>query len=198
MPRSDQAARRAELLDAADRVIVRKGPDASMAAIAAEAGITKPILYRHFGDKGGLYRALAERYVGPVVEAVRDALASPGDRRARTAATVDAYVAFIDANPQVYRFLMHRAFVEDPEAHTAVSAFVRRIGDEVASVLREDFALTVEQDRAAQAWGHALVGMVQVASDWWLADRTMSREAFVQHVVALLWDGLGHLEPAGE
>ena len=40
-----------------------------MNVIAAEAGITKPILYRHFGDKGGLYRALAERHqIPPSVE----------------------------------------------------------------------------------------------------------------------------------
>ncbi|BFO19525.1 hypothetical protein SHKM778_59130 [Streptomyces sp. KM77-8] len=43
--------RRRELLEAADRVVLRDGPGASMNAIAAEAGITKPILYRHFGDK---------------------------------------------------------------------------------------------------------------------------------------------------
>lgn len=54
--------RRRELLEAADRVVLRDGPQASMNAIAAEAGITKPILYRHFGDKSGLYAALAKRH----------------------------------------------------------------------------------------------------------------------------------------
>lgn len=48
--------RRRELLEAADRVVLRDGPQASMNAIAAEAGITKPILYRHFGDKGDFTR----------------------------------------------------------------------------------------------------------------------------------------------
>lgn len=47
-----------ELLDAADQVIRRDGPSVSMEVIAAD---TKPILYRHFGDKGGLYTALAVR-----------------------------------------------------------------------------------------------------------------------------------------
>lgn len=195
-PTADRVERRAELLDAADRVIMAKGPDASMSAIAAEAGITKPILYRHFGDKASLYEALAERYVRPVIDAVRGALVGPGDRRTRTGATVDAYVSFIEANPQVYRFLMHRAYVEEPRAHSAVSAFVYRLGDEIGDVLRDEFALDPEQHCAAKAWGHALVGMVQVASDWWLVQRPMSREAFVEHLVALLWDGLGHLEPS--
>ena len=168
-----------------------------MTAIAAEAGITKPILYRHFGDKGGLYRALAERYVQPVVDAVRATLGAPGDRRERAAATVDAYLAFIEANPQIYRFLMHRAYVEDAAAHSVVSEFVRRIGAAIAQTLRDEFALTPQQEQAAEAWGHALVGMMQVASDWWLATRPMPREAFVEHMVGLLWDGLGNLELAG-
>src|ERR671939_42161 len=73
--------RRQELLDAADRVIMRDGPEASMNAIAAEAGITKPILYRHFGDKGGLYRALAVRHTDALLATLRAALDLPNDRR---------------------------------------------------------------------------------------------------------------------
>lgn len=69
--------RRRELLEAADRVVLRDGPQASMNAIAAEAGITKPILYRHFGDKGGLYRALAKRHTDALLSALRAALDAP-------------------------------------------------------------------------------------------------------------------------
>ena len=68
--------RREELLDAADRVISRLGPQASMDEIASEAGITKPILYRHFGDKDGLHQALAARYVDALMSALRAAEAS--------------------------------------------------------------------------------------------------------------------------
>src|SRR6185503_19473544 len=61
--RRDRVARRDELLAAADRAVRELGPEASMDAIAAEAGITKPIVYRYFGDKDDLYAALAERYL---------------------------------------------------------------------------------------------------------------------------------------
>lgn len=69
--------RRTELLEAAERVVLRDGPEASMNAIAAEAGITKPILYRHFGDKSGLYRALAKRHTDALLATLRTALDSP-------------------------------------------------------------------------------------------------------------------------
>lgn len=105
--RTAAESRRRELLEAADRVVLRDGPGASMNAIAAEAGITKPILYRHFGDKGGLYRALAKRHTDALLIALRAALDAPAERRQRVESTLDTYLAAIEARPQVYRFLMH-------------------------------------------------------------------------------------------
>ena len=75
--------RRHQLLDAADRVIRRRGAGASMDEIATEAGISKPILYRHFGDKDGLHRALAERYVEALLSELRAARVA-GDEFALT------------------------------------------------------------------------------------------------------------------
>jgi AcrR family transcriptional regulator len=190
-----RAARRTELLDAADRVITAKGPDASMRAIAAAAGITKPVLYRYFGDKGGLYRALADRYLGPLVGAVRQALTGPVDAQGRTRATVDAYLSFIESQPQVYRFLVHRALVEQPEAHTAVSDAIRRLGDEVGRALREELDLSGTAADAATALGHGIVGMVHVAGDWWLEHRSLSRDELAAALTALLVGGLLQLDP---
>lgn len=195
---SPRERRRRELLDAADQVIRRDGPSASMDAIAAEAGITKPILYRHFGDKGELYRLLAARYVEPVMGALLPALSQPADARTRLAAAVDVYLAFIEAEPQTYRFLMHRALGEQQQAHATVSDFILRVGREVAVTIAEELD-RIGLDRApAQAWGHGLVGMVQVAGDWWLQQGTMSREEFVDHLVALAWDGLSVLGGSGD
>jgi AcrR family transcriptional regulator len=188
--------RRAELLDAADRVISRHGPDASMSAIAAEAGITKPILYRHFGDKGGLYRALAERYVAPLREQLQHSIRSAPTRYDRLVAAIDTYLRFIEHYPQTYSFLMHRALAEQPEAHTTVAAFIRVIGREVAGVLRTEYARSVDVVEGADAWGHGIVGMVQVAGDWWLEERTVTREQMVDSLARLLWSGLAVYDAA--
>jgi AcrR family transcriptional regulator len=191
---ADRAVRRAELLDAADRVISVAGPEASMRTIAAGAGITKPILYRYFGDKGGLFAALADRYLEPLVAAVRAALAGADDSQ-RIRATVAAYLGFIEDNPQIYRFLMQRALPERPEAAMAVSAAVRRLGLEVAAVLREEFRLEGQAAVGAEAVAHGIVGMVHVAGDWWLADRRLSRAELVEHLTVLLGGGLDALQP---
>ncbi|MEU3959775.1 TetR family transcriptional regulator [Streptomyces buecherae] len=194
--------RRRELLEAADRVVLRDGPGASMNAIAAEAGITKPILYRHFGDKGGLYRALAVRHTDALLAALRAALDAPAQRRARVEATLDTYLAAIEARPQVYRFLMHPADDQSegqPEQGFDVgrhaAPLLRRLGEELAQVVAERVDLGPDGAEKARVWGHGIVGMMHAAGDWWLRDRPCPREQLVSHLTDLLW---GRLAEAGD
>jgi AcrR family transcriptional regulator len=183
------ADRRQQLLDAADRVVQREGPDASMNVIAAEAGITKPILYRHFGDKGGLYRALAGRHIETLLERLRQALVTRGGLEARTRATIDAYLAVIEEHPEIYRFLMHRAAVEEPDVRGQVEGFVRRCGDELAAGIRAEPGLSHVSAQRALVWAHGIAGMVQGTGDWWLAQVDVSREQVVDELSTLLLRG---------
>ncbi|MCH5674473.1 TetR family transcriptional regulator [Streptomyces gilvus] len=192
--------RRRELLEAADRVVLRDGPQASMNAIAAEAGITKPILYRHFGDKGGLYAALAKRHTDALLDSLRAALDAPAERRERVEATLDTYLAAIEARPQVYRFLMHPA-----EGGTATeqgfdvgkhsAPLLRRMGEELAQVIEDRLDLGPESQQLARVWGHGIVGMMHAAGDWWLGERPCSRAELVRCLADLLW---GRLAAAGD
>ncbi|MEV3988311.1 TetR family transcriptional regulator [Streptomyces sp. NPDC049837] len=194
--------RRRELLEAADRVVLRDGPQASMNAIAAEAGITKPILYRHFGDKGGLYRALAKRHTDALLSALRAALDAPADRRERVEATLDTYLAAIEARPQVYRFLMH------PSEETATgqqseqgfdigrhsAPVLRRMGEELAQVIAERVDLGPGSEAMARVWGHGIVGMMHAAGDWWLGERPCTRAELVRGLADLLWGRLEQVD----
>ncbi|MFG2222350.1 TetR family transcriptional regulator [Streptomyces sp. NPDC048644] len=187
--------RKRELLEAAERIVLRDGPGASMNAIAAEAGITKPILYRHFGDKGGLYRALAVRHTNALLAGLRAALDAPVLRRDRVESTLDTYLVAIETRPQVYRFLMHPADEENPAEsgfdvgrHSA--PLLRRLGEELAEVIRERLDLGPEGEEKARVWGHGIVGMMHAAGDWWLRERPCSREQLVQHLTDLLWGQL--------
>ncbi|MBW3639559.1 MAG: TetR/AcrR family transcriptional regulator [Actinobacteria bacterium] len=180
----DRAARREALLDAADRIICRDGPAASMVSIAGEAGITKPILYRHFGDKSGLYAALTDRYTGRLLDNLRAALGAGTDRRDRVERTIDAYLSAIEAEPEVYRFLLHSD--EAVLAHSQVRSFTRRLADLLADGIALE--LGVPPARAA-AWAHGIVGMVQSTGDWWLENQTVSRRELVAELSALLFGG---------
>lgn len=197
---SRREARREELLDAADRAIRREGPTVSMDEIAAEAGVTKPILYRHFGDKAGLSRALAERYLELLIERLNKALARENDPAGRIAATIDAYLALVDSEPEIYRFVIQETIAEltetlaeRREGGTASSSFLGGVAAEVTQILRREAALLGADAEHAEEWAHGIVGMVHLAGDWWLQRRHMPRRQLVESLTALLLGGLGSL-----
>lgn len=169
--------RRRAILDAADHVIQRDGPEASMLAIATEAGISKPILYRHFGDKSGLYRALARRHVDPLMETVRAEFHGSASLEVRARATVAAYLGMIRANLNLYRFLMHRATGEDPRTRGDVGMMVRRLGEELAELLSSEGH--VPDPVRSTLVAHAVVGMVRAAGEWWLDHPEVDAETVV-------------------
>jgi AcrR family transcriptional regulator len=76
-----RAARREELLDAAIRCIRGEGPGISMERIAAEAGVTKPILYRHFRHRADLEDAIALRFTDAIGKELREVMGRTGEPR---------------------------------------------------------------------------------------------------------------------
>ena len=186
--------RRAQLLAAADKAVSEYGGAVSVAAIAAEAGITKPVLYRHFGDKAGLYRALAELHTEELIEDLRAALATRGGLRPRVAATIDAYLAAIERRPDVYRFVVHQAAVEEPAVAGYVALVQRRLASELATGLRLQLGLSEGAVRA-DIWANGIVGMVRASGDWWLEHPSVSRQALVDELTDLLMGELDALRP---
>ena len=186
-PVMGRPVRREALLDAADRLMQRDGPAVSMSSIAAEAGISKPILYRHFGDKGGLYAALAERHTDRLLTTLQAALAAGGSARERVSRTIDAYLRTIEAEPQVYRFLLHSAEAADaPAARGQVRTFLERLSVLLSVGISMELRLPTGSVRP-EAWARAIVGMVQGAGDWWIQTGAGGREELVGELVDLLW-----------
>ncbi len=180
-------ARRLELLEAAIEVIRREGPTASMDEIAAQAGITKPIVYRYFGDRAGLYQAVAERYCADLTGRFQNAV-SATDVHTRLLAAIDAYLAFVEDDPQVHQFLLHPQHATRP-----AGTFGHHVGEAIADLLRQRLRDAGRDPEGAGPWGHAIGGIMQAASTWWLVHPEAPRAALVDHVSTLLWDGLERL-----
>jgi AcrR family transcriptional regulator len=182
--------RRRELLDAADRVVHRSGAGFSMDEIATEAGITKPVVYRHFGDKDGLHEALTERYVDELKQALRPAIETD-DPRSRLAATIDAYLAYVERQPDRYRFLLTAA--EQPRTGQLVAEFRREHIGGCA------FTSPRKLDRAgldpgfAEPWAQCVSGMIRAAGASWLERRSIPRARLVEYLTTVLWEGFGAL-----
>ncbi|HYY79220.1 MAG TPA: TetR/AcrR family transcriptional regulator [Actinomycetes bacterium] len=189
-------ARRLEFLEAAIEVIRSEGPGASMDQVAAKIGVTKPVVYRYFGDRGGMYRAVAERYCGELRNKFRGAMSTTADLRAVVVVAVDAYLELVERDPQVHRFLVQPQPPGRGGDAPAVTPFTWHVAAEIVDALRLRLEAAALDPDVAEPWGHGLVGMVQAAAGWWVDHRTMPRTRLVEHLVTLLWVGLGNATDA--
>jgi AcrR family transcriptional regulator len=186
-PRRDRGERRGELLDAAERAIRRVGPKASMDEIAAEAGITKPILYSHFGDKAGLIKALTGRVAEQLNSAVSEALSGSGEPSEVVTSTIAAFCSFIESEPELYRFLVQTA---KHESDLSGPRLMSDIGSQIAVTLGSGLRRAGADSGAAEPWAYAIVGMTFAGAGWWLERRSMSKDDLVGYLSQLLWSGL--------
>jgi AcrR family transcriptional regulator len=182
--------RREELLDVADRVIQARGTSVSMDEIASEAGITKPVLYRHFGDKDGLYEALTRRYVDDLTHSLRPAVATD-DPRSRLTAAIDAYLSYVEREPERYRFLLHAG--EQPRTAPIVADFRRKHIGNCAFTAVENLEKAGLDPGFAEPWAQCVNGMVRAAGSSWLESRSLPRGLLVKYLTTILWDGYGAL-----
>jgi AcrR family transcriptional regulator len=191
--RARRERRREELLDVADRVIQRRGVAVSMDEIASEAGITKPVLYRHFGDKDGLYQALTERYVDELKTALKPAIKA-SEPRDRLAAAIDAYLAYVEREPERYRFLLHAS--ERPRTAGIVADFRRRHIAECAFTAEDNLRRAGIDPGFAEPWAQCVSGMIRAAGTSWLEARSLPRDRLVDYLTTILWEGFSSLRRA--
>ena len=201
-----RAERRESLVDATIRAIRRHGATVGMDDIAAEAGTSKTVIYRHFDDKAGLYRAVAQRIDARVVRNVGAALlasnasvSSLAQARTLIASTVDAYLSLVESDTEVYRFVVNRPLVDRPLTDDPVEGTAGQVADQLTDhltrALRGSLVDHEEADdtlhRRARVWAVALVGSVQaVADDWLAASDRLPRDQLVETLTDLTWRGL--------
>ena len=164
---------------------------ASMDAIAREAGITKPIVYKHFGDRSGLADALATEFIDSLLAEIGSALGREAEPQDILRTTVDAYLSFVERDPQIYRFVAREALAGPADGSDAMSGVIREISRQVAVLLGEQLRTAGLDSGPAEPWAFGIVGMVHLAGDWWVERRTMPRERLVDYLAGLLWHGMG-------
>lgn len=161
-----------------------------MDELAAEAGITKPILYSHFGDRAGLAAALAERTSNEVIAAVNGALqsaAASGSPRAVARAGITAFCDFVDRDPNIYRFLVQNTFVD---ANPMSSRLLTEIASRIAKLLGRALRDADADSGAAELWAFGMVGLAFAGAEWWLDRQMMPKHDLVEYLTELVWSGL--------
>ena len=186
-------ARREQLVDATIAAVGRHGAGVGMEEIATAAGTSKTVVYRHFADRTELHVAVCSRVAASLTGRLREAMENTGEPRQMVAAAVETYLAFLEADPELYRFVVQAPDRPGGQPGDAdpIANLSHLVGDQAAALV----AVTLEQagrdPAAALPWGHGLVGLVRSAADWWLqADRPMPRVELAAHLTDLAWAGL--------
>lgn len=186
------AERRAQILDVGRGVFAERAFElASMDDIAQRAGISKPILYEHFGSKEGLYAAIVEREMEDLVARVSSALSS-GTSRERWNQAVVAFVDYVETQPAGFEVLTREA--PSGVGRRGLTRVIDQLAERVGDALRAGFQRAGFPKHLVPLYSTALLGMVTQVGLWWAeGGRKVRRDEVVRHVAALGWFGLRHL-----
>lgn len=108
--RMPATARRAQLLDTAKALAGARGLHAvTIEAVARGAGVTRPIVYDHFGDLSGLLDAMLAREGTRALEQLTDAIsaeAAASNLRDALRSALRSYLAAVRADPVTWRLVL--------------------------------------------------------------------------------------------
>ncbi len=195
--REHRQARRAEFIEATICAIQAHVPNVGMDEVAAEAGVTKPVIYRHFTDKADLYLAVSQRATEMLLERVIPALGQDGSPNERIRRVIDAYLGTIEEYPDLYRFTIRRTFADRQVDQDPATATEVLIANSLAILLGDYMRALGLDSGAAEPLSYALVGAVENAGEWWLERRSMSRESLTEYLAKVIWYAIDGFTKAG-
>ena len=122
--RRDRAAREREILEAAERIFGERGyQGTSMDDVAAQVGVSKPLIYQYYGSKDGLFLACLTRLRAQLLETVADAVMAARDPEDALYAGFVAWFQFLDDHPQAWSVLIDEGMLStNPSAGPATAA----------------------------------------------------------------------------
>lgn len=184
--------RREQLLDIGRTLFAERGFEGtSVEEIAAKAGVSKPVVYEHFGGKEGLYAVVVDREMQQLLHMVTGALTG-GHPRELLEQAAFALLDYIEQYTDGFRIL-----VRDSPVAQSTGTFASLISDiatQVEDILGTEFQNRGFDPELAPLYAQALVGMVALTGQWWLNARTPRKAEVAAHLVNLAWHGLQSLE----
>ncbi|GGP59661.1 TetR family transcriptional regulator [Saccharothrix coeruleofusca] len=184
--------RREQLLDVARALFAEKGFEVtSVEEIAHRAGVSKPVVYEHFGGKEGIYAVVVDREMQSLMDQIVNAL-SGGHPRELLEQAACALLDYIEGSTDGFRILVR----DSPVASSTgtFSSLLNDIASQVESILGLHFSRQGYDRRLAALYSQALVGMVALTGQWWLEVRKPKKDEVAAHLVNLAWKGLSHMD----
>ncbi len=190
------ADRRAAILEAALEVFSERGfGEAALEDVAAQGGISKALIYEHFGSKRELQKVLLDTYMHDLIENVVGAIADATTDEERLRAGIDAFLRFSAERPATLMLLTRN--VSDPVA----GEMIDRLREEAASALASIMVQNVPEPEPGDLDLEATVALVarmisggiQSMAGWWADHPEIPQERVLEVAMGVHWIGLERL-----
>ncbi|UEA59877.1 TetR/AcrR family transcriptional regulator [Gordonia otitidis] len=191
------AQRRLQLIEVARGLFAERGFEGtSIEEIAQRAGVSKPIVYEHFGGKEGLYAVVVDREMETLLEMVTSSL-TKNRSLYRIQQVALALLTYMEERTDGFRILV-RGDSASASDNATYGSLLNDAISQVEHILAGDFERRGFDPKLAPLYAQALVGMVSVTAQWWLDVREPPKEVVAAHLVNLCWNGLTRLDPDPE
>jgi AcrR family transcriptional regulator len=164
-PKGDGHLRRAEILEAAERIFVAQGYEgATIRKIADEVGVSSTALYMHFPDKGCILVEICKTTIMQLLTRNAEIAAKPMDPVNRVSQMLDSYMRWGLEHPNAYQLVFSSVRPVSEVLGDSLADLSARCYDIFSGVVREiaaDGRLRAgDADSAAQVLWSACHGMV--------------------------------------
>lgn len=168
VPRAD---REQQILDAASSVFGAEGfAGTSVAAVAARAGISKPLIYNYFGSKEGLFTACLHRNGSLLADEIERVARGDATGIERGLLTLEGIFTTLEPQPSIWRLFFDQTAPADGEIQKALEGYTRRITLLAEEGVGELLTLAGDEDaRDISALTAVWMSIVDALVNWWLA-----------------------------
>ena len=161
--------------------------ETSMSALAAEAGVTKPVLYQHFASKHDLFAEVLAETGDRLMRAIEASEVEETPRR-RVEAGFRSFFRFFEEQPAAFNVLYGTSVAVDPDFRKDA----RRVRDTFAEYLT-GLIRTVDHG-SALAMAAGINGLSEgMIRHWMHGDDPRSAEEMAALAARLAWGGLESL-----
>jgi AcrR family transcriptional regulator len=189
-PARPPAERRNALLRDALNTLGRLGETATMEDLAAGMGVNKAALYRYFGNRAGLHRALIGRWVSRALSDYRAVvLAGPPDAGAIEHGFL-AYLDVLERERSTYLALTQLGHVAGPRGEEHLAAYIAAAGDVVTETMYSRLPGIPAGSEIGRTWGQALAGMTHHVADRWARAPWAPKEDIARSLTQLVLPAL--------
>jgi AcrR family transcriptional regulator len=189
--RVPRAVREQQLLDIAEELFLERGYEAtSIEDIARRAGVSRPIVYEHHGNKAAVYLACVRRARAALEQAIAQAAGGAADPQEQLLRGADAYFQILERDPRRWELLFGKTGV------------IGELGDDLAQE-RQRTVQTIADLLSAWAndldpeqilaYANLISGAGEQLGRWWLANRHIPRATIAAYHAEFAWSGASRL-----